>query len=287
MSRARFLREAQAASVLNHPNIATVHDVGETEDGRPFIVMVLLRGKTLSEILVAREITIVRAVTIIEAVLESIAEAHCHGILHRDVKPSNIVVGERGQVKVLDFGLAKSIEKTNPANLMSATGSDLVDMPTQTLNGIVLGTPLYVSPEQATGAPTDHRSDLFSIGTVLYECLASRPAFGAPSVVEVLAPIINPVPPPAPSQFNPSVPLSLDRVVLKALAKRTDDRYQTAQEFRDALAQRNIEPVAATHGDWRSKLHSLYRLIARSHTVAIPWRTSETSEARVVRYRGL
>src|ERR1044072_5121713 len=101
MSRARFLREAQAASVLNHPNIATVHDVGETEDGRPFIVLEVLRGQTLSDILVAREITIVRAVTIIEAVLEAIAEAHCHGIIHRDVKPSNIVVGGRGEASVV------------------------------------------------------------------------------------------------------------------------------------------------------------------------------------------
>ncbi len=288
MSRARFLREAQAASILNHQNIATVYDVGETDDGRPFIVMELLRGKTLSEVLKAGEITIVRAVWIIEAVLAAIAEAHLRGIVHRDVKPSNIVVGERGQVKVLDFGLAKSLETGNATDLMSATGSDLADMATQTLNGTVLGTPLYVSPEQATGAPTDHRSDLFSIGAVLYECLANRPAFGAPSVIQILAEIINPVPPPPPSHFNPSVPSSLDRVVLRALAKRRDARYQTAEEFRDALVQVNIEAAAATRRNWRSRLHSLYHWIARSHKLhALPGRNSKTNEARVVGYRGL
>lgn len=239
MSRGRFLREAHAASVLNHPNIATVHDVGETEDGRPFIVMELLRGQTLSDLLAAGTLTVEQGVSIIRDVLEALREAHRLGIIHRDIKPSNVFIGDRGQVKVLDFGLAKSLSDMNSG----APGDDTLSaLPTQTLDGVVLGTPLYVSPEQATRAPVDERSDLFSVGAMLYECLTGQPAFAAPSVVEILARVVDPVAPPPPSTYNRRVTSELNRITLKALAKTAGGRYRSADKFLEDLSQVPLQP---------------------------------------------
>ncbi len=242
LSRARFLREARSASVLNHPNIATVYDYGETEDGHPFIVMELLRGQTLADLLAAGTQTAEQGVAIIRDVLEALREAHRLGIVHRDIKPSNVFVGERGQVKVLDFGLAKSLSDMDSG----AAGDDTLSaLPTQTLDGVVLGTPLYVSPEQATRAQVDGRSDLFSVGAMLYECLTGRPAFAAPSVVEVLARVIDPGAPPPPSTFNQRVTRELDRVTLKALAKTAEGRYKSADEFLEDLRHVRLKPSGA------------------------------------------
>ena len=234
LSRARFLREARSASVLNHPNIATVYDYGETEDGCPFIVMELLRGQTLFDLLAAGALPVERGVSIIRDVLEALREAHRLGIIHRDIKPSNVFIGERGQVKVLDFGLAKSLSDMNPG----ASGEDTLSaLPTQTLDGVVLGTPLYVSPEQATRAQVDERSDLFSVGAMLYECLTGRPAFAAPSVVEILARVIDPAAPPPPSTYNRRVTGELNRITLKALAKTAAGRYGSADKFLEDLGR--------------------------------------------------
>ncbi|HEV2861009.1 MAG TPA: protein kinase [Pyrinomonadaceae bacterium] len=272
MSRARFAREARSASLLNHPNVATVYDYGETEQGRPFIVMELLRGQTLADALDSGGLTVGKAVEVIRGVLEALGEAHRNGIIHRDVKPSNVVLGEKGMVKVLDFGLAKSLSDEEAVSITAATapagadhsaGDALADLPTCTLDGAVLGTPLYVSPEQATGSPVDERGDLFSVGAVLYECLAGRPAFAAPSVVEIFANIISPAQPKAPSTYNPAVPHSLDRITLKALAKRPGDRYQSAQEFLDELHGVDLGDGGATSQNkrqlWGSSLDALYR----------------------------
>ncbi len=277
MSRARFMREARSASVLNHPNIATVYDYGETDQGRPFIVMELLRGQTLSDVLDAGRMSIEAGLKVIRGVLEAVAEAHRKGIIHRDVKPSNIILSEKGLVKVLDFGLAKSLcdeeagvatAATSSVIMEHATGDALADLPTRTLDGAVLGTPLYVSPEQATAAAVDERGDLFSVGAVLYECLAGRPAFAAPSVVEIFAQIISPAQPPPPSNYNPSVPPALDRVTLRALAKQPGERYQSAQEFLDDLNGGEVDGLGAqsVRPLRGSSLDSLYRrLVSRSN----------------------
>lgn len=269
LSRSRFIREARSASILSHPNIATIHDYGETDEGCPFIVMELLRGRTLSDILEAGAPPLAQSVSIICGVLEALAEAHRQGIVHRDVKPSNIVVGDRGQVKVLDFGLAKTVEGDGGSEAGSSrVGLDAgAAMPTQTLAGTLLGTPLYVSPEQATGAPVDERSDLFSVGAVLYECLAGRPAFAAPSVVEIFARVVSPVAPPPPSKFNPSVPPELDRITLKALAKTSDARFRDAEEFLARLRRVRLPDAGGEagfkgeHGVLGPSLDSLYRKI--------------------------
>jgi serine/threonine protein kinase/Flp pilus assembly protein TadD len=228
--KARFLREARAVSQLSHPNIATIYDYGETDEGAPFIIMELVRGRPLSDLLSESDLTLGRAVEIIEDVADALGEAHEQGIVHRDIKPSNVFISDRGQVKVLDFGLAKQLnEDHNQADPNARTL-----LATHTRSDIVVGTPLYLSPEQAKGAAVDGRSDLFALGALLYECVAGKPAFSGASVIEIGAQILH-VDPPPPSSFNPRVPKELDRIALKALAKRPEARYQTAAEMIDDL----------------------------------------------------
>ena len=241
--RARFMREARAVSSLNHPNIASVYDFGETEDGQPFIVMELVTGQSLSELLAAG-LTIARAVEIIEDVAAALSEAHRRGVVHRDIKPSNVMVNERGEVKVLDFGLAKRIDEEAVGAEARAAAS------LRTRSDVVIGTPLYFSPEQARGAAVDARSDLFALGALLYECVAGRPAFSGTSVIEIGAQVLHFDPPP-PSRANSRVPAELDRVVLKALAKRPEERYQSAAEFIAALE--SVRTRLANHDTTRTR----------------------------------
>lgn len=226
--RSRFLREARAVSKLSHPHIATIYDYGETEDHEPYIVMELVNGSSLSELMLKEKLTIQRAVGIIKQVAEALAEAHRHGIVHRDIKPSNIAINERGSVKVLDFGLAKEIDVA-PSDPEAQTRLN-----TQTREGVIVGTPMYLSPEQALGIEVDARSDLFSLGVLLHECIAGKPPFFGKTPVEICAKVVRDDPPP-PSQFNPDVSSELDQIALKALAKKPEARYQTAEEMIAAL----------------------------------------------------
>lgn len=241
--RTRFLREARAVSALSHSNIATIHDYGETTDGHPYIVMELVKGQTLSALMASETLTIPRAIEIIKQVAEALAEAHRHGIVHRDIKPSNIAINERGDVKVLDFGLAKQID-VSPTDPEAHTRLN-----TQTREGVIVGTPMYLSPEQALGVDVDARSDLFSLGSVLYECIAGQPAFSGKGAVDICAKVIRDDP-PLPSKLNSSVSPELDRIAMKALAKKPEARYQTADEMFTAL-----EPTQANqraHGSDRT-----------------------------------
>ena len=225
--RARFLREARAVSALSHPHIATIYDYGETEDGEPYIVMELIKGATLGELMLTEKLNISRAIEIIKQVGEALAEAHRQGIIHRDIKPTNVVINERGHVKVLDFGLAKQV---------ALEAADITDPERQTLmvahtrEGLIVGTPMYLSPEQALGNEVDARSDLFSLGSLLYECIAGKPAFFGKSAADICAKVMRDDPPP-PSTLNPAVPKELDRIALKSLAKKPEARYQTADEM--------------------------------------------------------
>ncbi|HEX3252924.1 MAG TPA: tetratricopeptide repeat protein [Pyrinomonadaceae bacterium] len=224
--RARFIREARAVSALNHPNIAMVHDYGETEQNQPFIVMEYVKGKSLSDLL-EQGLTLRRSVEIVSAIAEALGEAHDHGIVHRDIKPSNVIVSDRGHVKVLDFGLVKHFLDS------TSSGVDLdakTIFSTQTRSDVIVGTPLYLSPEQATGKQIDGRSDIFALGALLYECLTGQSAFSGGSVLEIGAQIIH-VNPGPPSKINPAVPVTLDRITLKALEKKVEARYQTAGEM--------------------------------------------------------
>jgi serine/threonine protein kinase len=239
--RARFLREARAVSALVHAHIATIYDYGETEDGQPFIVMEKVDGELLSHLLQTSQLTLGRAIEIIADVADALSEAHRRGIVHRDIKPSNVVITERGQVKVLDFGLAKQLHEEHSH---TADQDARTLLATRTRSDVIVGTPLYLSPEQATGAPVDGRSDLFALGAMLYECIAGKSAFSGSSVIEIGAQVIH-VDPPPPSVFNPRVSKELDRITMKAMQKKPDERYQSAEEMlRDLRSLR-----AALHDD--------------------------------------
>jgi tetratricopeptide (TPR) repeat protein/predicted Ser/Thr protein kinase len=233
--RARFLREARAVSALMHPHIAAVYDYGETDDGQPFIVMEKVDGELLSDLLQTSQLTLGRAVEIIADIADALTEAHGRGVVHRDIKPSNVVITPRGQVKVLDFGLAKQLHEEH-SHTADADARTL--LATRTRSDVIVGTPLYLSPEQATGAAVDGRSDLFALGAMLYECIAGKPAFSGASVIEIGAQVIH-VDPPPPSTFNSRITKELDRITMKALRKKPAERYQSAEEMlRDLRAVR-------------------------------------------------
>ena len=225
--RTRFLREARAVSKLSHRNIAAVYDLGETDDGQLYIVMELVSGQTLGDVLAGSGLSVARAVEVIREVADALSEAHSYGIIHRDIKPSNVIISDRGEVKVLDFGLAKQLDEdgTKSRALSEHTRSD-----------VVIGTPLYLSPEQARGAKVDPRSDLFALGALLYECVSGRPAFSGANVIEIGAQVLHFDPPP-PSRFNPRVTAEVDRLVKRALSKKPEDRFQNAKEFSDELTR--------------------------------------------------
>ncbi|PYS22138.1 MAG: hypothetical protein DMF72_14330 [Acidobacteria bacterium] len=229
--RARFLREARAVSALSHPHIAIIYDYGETEDGEPYIVMELIKGETLGQLMLTEKLTVARSIEIIRQVGEALAEAHHHGIIHRDIKPTNVAINERGRVKVLDFGLAKQVALSPEAD----TGPDQQTLlVSHTREGVIVGTPLYLSPEQALGNEIDGRADLFSLGSLLYECIAGKPPFFGKSTADICAKVLRDDPPP-PSSLNRDVSKGLDRVTLKCLAKKPEARYQTADELVGAL----------------------------------------------------
>ncbi len=226
----RFRREAQAAARLNHPNIVGVFDHG-SDDGTQYIVMEFIEGRTLADALGAgRRPTPAQAAEIARHICDALAAAHAQGVIHRDIKPANIMVTRDGTVKVMDFGIARLVSGPETAPQTSA----------------VLGTAAYLSPEQAQGQPVDARTDIYSLGTVLYEMLAGRPPFAGESPVAIAYKQVN-EPPVPPSQINPDVPPSLDAVVMRALAKNPANRYQTAREFADDLDRvREGRPVLAT-----------------------------------------
>ncbi len=223
--QARFRREAQSAAALNHPNIVAVYDTGEdtltSPDGQqvvvPYIVMEYVDGMTLRQLLASgRRLLPERALEISAGILSALDYAHRHGIVHRDIKPANVMLTRTGDVKVMDFGIARAMNDTG--NTMTATSA-------------VMGTAQYLSPEQARGEVVDSRSDLYSAGVLLYELLTGKPPFTGDSPVSIAYQHVSEMPVP-PSQVDAGVSPEIDAVVLHALAKRTDDRYQTAADFR-------------------------------------------------------
>ena len=225
----RFRREAQAAARLNHPGIVSVYDSGDGAE--PYIVMQYIEGKTLGDFLSSgKKLTPMQAAQIGEEIAEALAAAHAHGVIHRDIKPANVMVTPDGKILVMDFGIARMIAGPETAPQTSA----------------VLGTASYLSPEQAQGQPVDARTDIYSLGVVLYEMLTGRPPFSGDSPMAIAYKQVNATP-PAPSTINAEVPPELDAVVMRALSKNPANRYQTGHEFAEDLERvRTGGEVSAT-----------------------------------------
>ncbi len=213
----RFYQEAKAAGRLSHPHIVTIYDVGKSGD-IPYIAMEFLQGRELRDILNdGQRMPVGQVINIVAQVAQGLAYAHENGIVHRDVKPSNIMISRDGHVKITDFGIAR---------MASAV--------VRTQTGMVLGSPKYMSPEQVVGSLTDQRSDIFSLGVMLYEMLTGQAPFAGENINAIMYQTMNSVPPP-PSSISSNIPEMLNFIVAKALAKKLEHRYQDAKEFANDL----------------------------------------------------
>ncbi|MEU9474410.1 protein kinase [Streptomyces sp. NPDC048191] len=242
VSKARFTREAQSVAGLNHHAIVAVYDSGEDFVGGqsvPYIVMELVEGRTIRDLLMNAEAPgPEQALIIVSGVLEALAYSHQHGIVHRDIKPANVIITNSGAVKVMDFGIARALHGAST---------------TMTQTGMVMGTPQYLSPEQALGKAVDHRSDLYATGCLLYELLSLRPPFTGETPLSVVYQHVQDIPTP-PSAVAEGCPPELDGLVMRSLAKEPDDRFQTAEEMR-GLVQYGLQMLyeAGGHtGTWNT-----------------------------------
>jgi eukaryotic-like serine/threonine-protein kinase len=248
--RERFQREARAASALNHPNICTIHDIGE-ENGRLFIAMEFMDGATLKDLVQSKPLEVDRLIELAVQVVDGLEAAHAEGILHRDIKPANIFVTRKDRVKILDFGLAKISGQSSKAS--ASTDATLFETSHDTSGGGALGTIAYMSPEQALAKPLDPRTDLFSFGVTLYQMATGQMPFHGDSSTALLLAVVQETP-VAPVRLNPKVPEELERIINKCLEKDRELRYQHASEIhsdlqrlkRDAESQeRKVQPAEA------------------------------------------
>ncbi len=254
-SHERFLREARSAATLNHPNVCAIYDTGE-QDGRPYLVMELLRGVTLKKYLAdsgGHGLPVDEVIAFARQAAAALAAAHAEGIIHRDIKPANLFVvgavpGKR-QIKILDFGLAKkqsglAVADNGSADLTAAgPGSATLEL---TSPGSAVGTVAYMSPEQARGSPLDARTDLFSLGAVIYEMATGEAPFGGGSTADVFVALLQKNPPPV-STVNPAMPKQLDAIVEKLLAKDVAQRYASAEQLQGDLESLEARSASAAH----------------------------------------
>lgn len=219
VARDAFVDEAQASSSIEHPNICTIHDIGNADDGRMFVAMTLYDGETLKQRLDGGALPLDEALRIVRGIADGLAAAHDRGIVHRDVKPGNIMLTEDGGVRIVDFGLARVVSQGQPG---------------LTQIGASMGTPTYMSPEQTLGDPVDERSDVWSLGVLFYESLTGQLPFDGPNLPMVIQAIHAKQPKP-PSEINSEIPRSLEKIVLACLEKSRDERMASCRELLQAL----------------------------------------------------
>src|SRR5271163_302818 len=226
----RFTREARAASLLNHPNICTIHGI-EDNGGHPFIVMEKLEGESLKQCISGQPLPTEKVLDVSIQVADALAASHAKGIVHRDIKPANIFLTPNGQVKILDFGLAKLAKD---GSVGTSTDSSLEESLTQV--GVIPGTAVYMSPEQARSEDLDVRSDIFSFGVVLFEMATGKKPFTGSNVITTLHAVMNSKP-VSPRSINPSVPAELEAIIGKAMEKDRNHRYRNATEMKADLVR--------------------------------------------------
>src|SRR6266498_1019009 len=278
----RFIQEAQSAAALNHPNIAHVYEIGES-DGTGFIAMEFVDGKTLREKIHGEKSELKVLLKHLLQVAEGLAKAHSSGIVHRDLKPDNIMITSDGHAKILDFGLAKLIETAGqqPDSDGKLGSSEIATamLPVQhSTPGVVMGTVGYMSPEQAQAKPVDQRSDIFSFGCLLYEAATGRRPFAGDSVVDTLHKIIHD-PAPAITDFNPSASPELQRIIRKCLAKEPEKRYQTIRDTANDLEELIEEMKGASDIERSVAPSTSTRISATGSTTDDDMRTLSTTSA--------
>ena len=282
----RFVREAKAASALNHPHIVTIHDI-DSDRGLDFMVMEYVEGTSLERLIPKGGLPVPEALDFGQQIASALGAAHTAGIVHRDVKPANVMVAPGGRVRVLDFGLAKLIEREVSAGEVTSDSTATAGSAyLRTRQGVILGTIAYMSPEQAQGNPVDARSDVFSLGSVIYEMLAGRRPFAGNSHLLTLTAILRDPPPPL-KTVRSDVPAQLERIVIRSLEKRPESRFPTANEMAKELAACRGGPAAASEARRRSWMRpailfpALFFLFAAGGVAA--WKIARDSRVRRAR----
>ena len=273
----RFVQEARSASALNHPNIVTIYDIEEA-DGSTFIAMELVEGTTLDRMRAGGQLPVAKALDLGTQIASALEAAHAGGIIHRDIKPANVIVTPDGRAKVLDFGLAKLLERAPNQDTMTAYA---------TRPGLIMGTPAYMSPEQAEGRTVDARSDIFSLGAVLYEMLTGRRPFAGNSDLGVITSILRDQPPPV-RTLRSDVPASVQAIVDRCLAKDPSARYATAAALRTDLAAAHAALTRPTEAAWRrpAVLIPVALLLVVAAGIGV-WQTIQARRVRWVRQQAI